>query len=400
MKDFFKEIRAYALKNALEHEGKSNSNSILNGLFSIGFEKKDIKKIMPEINSVLKEINSMGKEEQEKEYKKFEKFINERETRGNELPELKTKRKVIMRFSPSASGPLHIGHILTMGPNYLYVKRYGGKFYVRIEDTNPDNIYAKAYEMIEKESRWLCDEPIIIIQSDRIELYYKYVKKLLDTNAVYVCTCNSDEWKELIGKSKACPCRGMNDQKKRWEKMLKEYKEGKAVLRFKGDLKDKNPAFRDFPLARIKENKHHRQGKKYRVWPLMNLAVTVDDIEQGMTHIIRGKDQKDNAKRQEMIYKVLGKKYPWVGFIGRLHFTDLDVSTTKMREGIEQGKYSGWDDPKLPTVASLKKKGFNPETFWNFVIQRGISEADKTITQKDFYEILDKFSKLGKRKHI
>src|SRR4030042_256112 len=92
------------------------------------------------------------------------------------------------------------------------------------------------------------------------------------------------------------------------KKMLDKYgfREGQAVLRFKSDMKHKNPAMRDFPLARIVLTEHPRQKNKYRVWPLMNLAVTVDDIEMKMTHIIRGKDHLDNAKRQEMIYKVLG----------------------------------------------------------------------------------------------
>ena len=127
----------------------------------------------------------------------------------------------------------------------------------------------------------------------------------------------------------------------------------------------------------------------------MNLAITTDDIEQGMTHIIRGKNHKDNAKRQKMIYKALGKSknYPWTAFIGKLHFKDLTLSSSKIREEIEKGKYKGWDDPKLPTLASLKKKGYKPEVFWKFVEERGISEVDKTISQKDLLEVLDNFSK-------
>ena len=102
----------------------------------------------------------------------------------------------------------------------------------------------------------------------------------------------------------------------------------------------------------------------------MNLSVTVDDIELGITHIIRGKEHMDNAKRQEMIYNALGKKQcPWVGFIGRLHFKDLEISTSKMRKAIEEGKYSGWDDLRLPTAAALKKQGYKPESFWKFVEQ-------------------------------
>src|SRR3989338_965351 len=117
------------------------------------------------------------------------------------------------------------------------------------------------------------------------------------------------------------------------------YKEGVAVLRFKSSMADKNPAMRDFPLARINETEHPLQKKKYRVWPLMNLAVSVDDIEMGMTHIIRAKEHRDNAQRQEMIYKVLGKKYPWTAFLGRWHIKGMRLSATEITQGVKDGKY-------------------------------------------------------------
>lgn len=170
------------------------------------------------------------------------------------------------------------------------------------------------------------------------------------------------------------------------------YKEGEVVLRFKSDLNNPNPAFRDFPLARINETPHPLQKKKYRVWPLMNLAVPIDDIEMKMTHMIRGKDHKDNEPKQRMIFRILGKEYPWTAYIGRIHFKDLEMSKSAIRKDIEQGKYKGWDDPRLPTAASLKNK-YKPEAFWKFTEQRGISEADKIISQKDFFEVLDNFQK-------
>jgi glutamyl-tRNA synthetase len=172
------------------------------------------------------------------------------------------------------------------------------------------------------------------------------------------------------------------------------YEEGGAVLRFKSDMKAPNPAMRDFPLARINEAKHAIQGNKYRVWPLMNLAVAVDDIEMRISHTIRGKDHRDNAKRQEMIHKVLGKKSPWAGFLGRFNFKDMDLSTTKFRKEIESGVYSGWGDSRLPTIASLKKQGYKPDAFWKFAEQIGLSENDKTMDKREFFLLLDNFNKL------
>jgi glutamyl-tRNA synthetase len=186
---------------------------------------------------------------------------------------------------------------------------------------------------------------------------------------------------------------------KRWKKMLdksdKGFKQGEAVLRFKSNMKHKNPAMRDFPLARINTTKHPLQGTKYKVWPLMNLAVTVDDIETKMTHIIRGKDHRDNAERQKMMYEALGigKKFPWTGFLGRIHFKGMELSTREFRKGIEEGKYTGWDDPRLPTLLALKKQGCKPMAFWRFAERIGISENDKTFDKKEFFQLLDYFNR-------
>jgi len=396
-------IKAYALKNAVEHNGRAIIGAVVNSLFNEGLEKNKIKDIIPEVNSVLKQVNLMDLEEQKKHLSERENLIGHRPERDG-LPELLNvkKGKVITRMSPSPSGPLHIGHILTILPNFLYVQKYGGVFYIRIEDTNPENIYPKSYKMIEEEAKWLCKNKVkFVIQSKRMNLYYKYVEKLINKNSAYVCECDKEKFKQMILAKKPCACRGLakKEQLKRWRKMLSKdkggYKEGEAVLRFKSNLNDKNPAMRDFPLARINETKHYLQKNKFRVWPLMNLAVSVDDIEMKMTHIIRGKDHKDNAKRQKMIYKVLGKEkqYPKVFFIGRLHFKDLELSSSKMRKDIENGEYKGWSDKRLPTAASLKKQGYKPEVFWKFVEQRGISEADKIISKENFFQTLETFKK-------
>ncbi|MFQ5531413.1 MAG: glutamate--tRNA ligase family protein, partial [Candidatus Nanoarchaeia archaeon] len=217
----------------------------------------------------------------------------------------------------------------------------------------------------------------------------------------YVCTCSQEAFKNHISSKTNCPCRSLKVKENllRWKNMLNKngFKPGKAVLRFKSNMKDSNPAMRDFPLARVNEVLHPRTKNKYRVWPLMNLAVFSDDIEQGMTHIIRAKDHRDNAKRQGMIYAALkiGKnKIPWIGFLGKFHFKDFELSTRKILEGIKLKKYSGWDDPKLPTVASLKKQGYKPQAFWKFAERIGLSENDKLIDRKEFFTLLDNFNKI------
>ncbi len=398
MRDINKKTKAYALKNAIAHDGIAMQGPVIASLFNEGLKRGDVKKYVKKISEIILEVNNLSLENQKKEFEKLQKEVHERPAREGleELPN--AKKGIVTRFAPSASGPLHIGHALIFCLNFLYVKKYGGKFYVRIEDTNPDNVYKPAYKMIAEESEWLSNcKAKIVIQSDRMNLYYKYAKKLIERKGAYVCTCSSEKFKEFTESQKNCPCRRftVKENLERWDKMLDKYgfEAGEAVLRFKSDMKNKNPAMRDFPLARINETKHPLQGNKYRVWPLMNLAVAVDDIEMKITHIIRGKDHRDNARRQEMIYKILKRKFPWTAFLGRIHFKDMELSTTKMRKEIQEKKYKGWSDKRLPTLASLKKQGYRPEAFWKLAEQIGLSESDKNMDRAEYFQLLDNFNK-------
>ncbi len=416
MNNLDKKIRGYALKNAIAYDGKAQQGSVISALFHEGLKKEDMKKYGKKISEVVKEVNKLSLEEQKQEFEKLEKVVSERKEREG-LPEIPNvpKTGVVMRFAPAPSGPLHLGHIISNMISSLYVKKYGGKFYVRIEDTNPESIMPEAYEQIKKDCDWLFGNvKEYIIQSDRLKIYYEYAEKLIKKGVAYVCECPAETFKEMISNKQKCKCRDLdvNENMKRWKKMLdksqenkslarlsksqtKGYKEGEAVLRFKSSVDDANPAMRDFPLARINTHKHPKQGNKYRVWPLMNLSVTVDDIEYKMTHIIRGKDHMDNAKRQKMIYEVLGlgKKFPWTFFMGRIKFTDLALSKRKITKAIAEGEYSGWEDERLPTIASLRKRGYKPEAFAKLAELRGLSDVDKVMDSKDLFKLLDDFNK-------
>lgn len=402
MKNLSQKAKAYALKNAIAYNGKANQGAVISALFNEGLKKEKLKDYIKEISKIISEVNKLSLEKQKKEFEKLKTEVSERKVREGlpKLPNAK-KGKVIMRFAPSPSGALHIGHAMTASLSFLFVQKYGGKFYVRIEDTNPENIYKPAYKLIKQDADWLFDKKAeIVIQSGRMEIYYKYAENLIKKNSAYVCTCTGDEFREFVKQKKDCPCRKLDSKEnlERWKKMLdkKGYKVGEAVLRFRSGMQHLNPAMRDFPLARINETPHPLQKNKYRVWPLMNLAVAADDIEMKMTHIIRAKDHRDNALRQEMIYKVLGKKFPWTGFLGRFKFKDMELSATKMTQGIKDGKFSGWDDPRLPTIQSLKKQGYKPQAFWKFAERIGLTESDKVMDKKEYFQLLNLFNKNNK----
>jgi glutamyl-tRNA synthetase len=404
----FKDVaKAYALKNALSHNGKATQGAVIAGLFNVGLKREDVGKYSKDIQKIIDEVNSMAPTDQVMDYEELKEFVGARPERDG-LPELPNvgKKGVVMRFRPAPSGPLHLGHIISNLASSLYVKNYGGKFYVIIDDTDPSTTIKTAYDNLKKDCDWIFGNVSEYINaSDRMRLYYRYIERLLQKDAAYVCSCNPEDFREKHVKlKKDCPCRnlGIKEQLSRWEKMIDKdgYMEGNVVLRFKTPdthkgMMHKNPAMRDFPLARISEKEHPLQKNKYRVWPLMNLAVAVDDIELGMTHIIRGKDHRDNAERQKMIYEVLGivKDYPWNFFIGRIKFSDLVLSKREISKRIELGEFSGEDDEKLPTVSSLRKRNYKPLAFEKFIEQRGLTEVDKVISGKDLFDVIDRLNK-------
>lgn len=175
--------------------------------------------------------------------------------------------------------------------------------------------------------------------------------------------------------------------------MFTKYKQGEAVARLKTDLKNKNPAMRDFPLFRISDEEHPRQGKKFRVWPLMNMAVAVDDMEMEMTHVIRAKDHADNAKRQKMIFDIFQRTCPDTQFVGKINFKDLTVSASEITRGIKEKKYSGWDDISLPSLSALRRRGYTPEAFLKYAEDIGVTLTDKTVYKEDFFKALNHFNK-------
>lgn len=395
-------ILKYALQNAIRFDGKANTNAVLGKVLKEHPEYKEVlKEIKDKLLKIINEVNSLSLQEQKRNLESIapELLVVHYTERKNELPELKNAKKgeVIMRFEPSPSGPLHVGHAYVLGLNSEYCRMYDGKMILRIADTNPKNIYEESYNLIVDDANWVTKGNLseVIVQSDRMSLYYEYMEQLIRVGGTYICTCELEQYKELLIKSIACPCRELrsNEQFKRWEGMLSDYKQGSAVARLKTELTHKNPAIRDFPLCRIIETPHPRQGRKYRVWPLMNLAVAVDDIESKVTHVIRAKDHYDNAIRQRYIFDYLKKPFPQALFVGRINFIGLIVSCSKTRPLIEDGTYRGWDDIRLPFLQALMKRGFQPGAFIKYAITVGVTLNDKTVSKEDFFKSIEAFNR-------
>ena len=161
------------------------------------------------------------------------------------------------------------------------------------------------------------------------------------------------------------------------------FKEGEAVVRIKTDLSHPNPAVRDWPALRIintERHPHPRVGSKYRVWPLYNFACGIDDHLIGVSHIIRGKEHLTNQRRQEYMYKHLGWQYPEAIHYGRLKIKGASLSKSKIVEGIRNGTFRDWDDPRLATFAALRRRGISPEAIRRLIIDVGPKTADVGYT--------------------
>ncbi|MBI4918775.1 glutamate--tRNA ligase, partial [archaeon] len=396
MKDL---LRNYALQNAVKHEGKAQIGSVIGKLIQVKPElKSQLKDISKEVQEIVNEVNDLSVEEQTKELQEkapelLEEAPKEKRHGLKDLPNV--KGNVVLRFAPSPSGPLHVGHATVLSLNHLYAQKYKGKLLIRIEDTNPENIDPKAYELIPRDANWLTKNGVsqVIIQSSRLQIYHDYCERLIATGKAYVCTCDSEEFKKLVNNKEACPCREVPKQKQLvlWQRMFSDLKPGDAVVRIKTDLNNPNQAMRDWPAMRINDNPHPKV--KARVWPLMNFSVAVDDHEFGITHTIRGKDHMDNAKRQKYLLDDFQWSEPTHLFIGKTNFEGMNLSTSETRKKIEAGEYEGWEDIRLPFLGALRRRGYQPEAFLKFMEEMGISQNDKTVTKEDFFKAINYHNK-------
>ncbi|MAF50994.1 MAG: glutamate--tRNA ligase [Nanoarchaeota archaeon] len=391
-------ILKYVLQNAINYNGKANPGAIIGKVLQEKPNlKPKIKEISKEINKIVQDINKLNIEEQRTQLLSLDpKLLEKKEVKKKELPELNIKN-LVMRFEPSPSGALHIGHAYVLGLIHLVCKKNNGKLIVRIGDTNPGNIVKEAYDLIKEDANWLTNNSIdsFPIQSERLEIYYKYAKKVLELGKAYICTCDPEDARSKINSGKACPCRNLEakEQLERWKLMFSKYKPGDAVLRIKTDIEHKNPAMRDWPAFRISEKEHVKTKNKFRVWPLMNFAVTIDDHEMKVNVTIRAKEHRDNEKRQKYLYDYFKWESPKCLYVGRINFSDMKVSASLAKRMIKEKRRTDWDDIRLPFLPALRKRGYQPNALLKFAEEIGLSEADKVTNKKEFFKSINSFNR-------
>ena len=397
-----------AIQNAIEYSGKAAPGSVIGRLMSIRQDLRQYGKVLsPLIAQKVAQANKLASDEGLDYLRgilenEAPELLEEREkqVKREGLPELPNavKGKVVLRFAPNPNGPLSFGHARGIIINGEYAREYDGELILRFDDTDTTvkPPLVEAYDIIQHESEWLLGfKPHrVVIASDRIEEYYRHVDLMIDGDFGYVCQCSAEEFREFRVSKTNCPCRKyeVNYNKQLWNKMLDgTFKPGDAVVRVKTDMTLKNPALRDWPALRIQDtisNPHPREniGSKYRVWPLLDFQSAVEDHLQGVTHIIRGKDLMDSTRKQTLLYGHFGWEYPETMYWGRVKVHEWGgFSTSQMRKDIEDGKFSGWADPRLPTIAGLSGTGIQASALRNFWIELGVTQKDIAVPLATLY---------------
>lgn len=399
MDDSLKEkIRKLALQNAVEHEGKTQDKIILSkALGTIPELRSQVKEIAPIISSIVSSINQIPFEQQKSEIEKeFPDLLAEKPKKEERegLPPLEGAQQgnVITRFPPEPNGYPHIGHAKAAIIDEEYAKMYGGKLILRFDDTNPEAERLEYYAAIKVGLDWLgVKYDRVKNTSDDIELLYKKCLELINGGFAYLCTCKQETVSANRREMKACKCSlGDSEQNlERWEKMFSKYKQGEAIVRFRGDMKSENTVMRDPVMCRIIEAKHPILSDKYRVWPSYDFSVAIEDSIDGVTHAFRTKEYELRNELYYAILDALKMRKPKVIEFSRLGFEGMPVSKRILRPLIEECKVSGYDDPRLPTLEALKRRGITPEAIRKFVLSLGFTKAD-TLAPFDTLESLNR----------
>jgi glutamyl-tRNA synthetase len=379
MPDLAQIIRKYVLKNAFDY-GKANAGAVVGKVIAEAPDcKKDMKATMAKIDAEIASVSQLSKSEIEREMSRFEYAEKKEEKKELEIPGAEMG-KVVVRYPPEPNGWPHIGHAKAFCLSWSIAQRYTGRVLLRWDDTNPEAEKAEFLDAIRDGIRWLglhWDEEKYC--SDYLPQMYGLCEKLLNQADAYSCHCSQDEiskGRELM-KRCACASRPVPTHLEEWKKMLDgTTPQGTATIRLKGDMSSQNTVMRDPTLFRIITAPHYRQGTKYRVWPTYDFQGSVMDSVLDITVPIRSKEYELRDELYVFLLKKLGLRVPQMVSISRLSIKNAPVSKRLLRPLVESGKLSGWDDPRLPTLAGLKRRGILPQAIREFVLSFGISKVE------------------------
>ncbi|MFZ3356526.1 MAG: glutamate--tRNA ligase [Thermoplasmata archaeon] len=392
-------VRRLVLENALQHAGTPRAGPIVARLLATdatlrahaaelqGLVDRTVRDVqaLPEVDRVA-ELQALGGPEPDR--------VRAPKSETGDFPALPgaVDGKVVLRMAPFPSGALHIGHARMIYVNEYYRELYHGRLLLVFDDTvgsEEKRVEPEFFDLILQDLDRAGAKPdAIFYKSDRVPQFYPWARRLIDRRAAYVCTCSAELLRSNRAAGVACPERGqsMATTLDLWERMLSgAFAPGSAVLRLKTDMADPDPAFRDRVLMRISDFDHPRVGRKYRVWPMLEFSWAVDDLELGVTHVLRGKDLMIEGRMQSYIWNVLDLHGPPFIHWGILRIREAKVSKSKSYLEVKSKLYDGWADPRTWSLRSLARRGISSAAIRKFTLSFGMSLADIEVPAETLY---------------
>ena len=294
-------------------------------------------------------------------------------------------RKIHTRFPPEPNGYLHIGSAKAIWINAQTAKKYGGEFNLRYDDTNPSKEDTEYVNSIYEDLKWLGAEPTggVYYGSDYFDKCYEYAIKLIKDGKAYVCDLSAEEMKEYRGtltqpgKNSPYRDRSIEENLDLFERMKNgEFPDGSKTLRAKIDMASPNINMRDPAIYRILRAHHHRQGDKWCIYPLYDYAHPIQDAIEGITHSLCSLEFENHRPLYEWVVDNIGfENKPKQREFARLNVTYTVMSKRYLRYLVENNMVDGWDDPRMPTLCGLRRRGYTPASIIDFVSRAGVAKA-------------------------
>ena len=302
----------------------------------------------------------------------------------------KNNGRVVTRFPPEPNGYLHIGLAKSISINFgIALENEGGVCHLRFDDTNPSKENIEYIESIKSDILWLGFDwgKHLYYASDNFEKLYQYAVQLIKDGKAYVCNLSAEEIREhrgtltKPGKESPYRNRSVKENLELFEQMRKgELEDGSHVLRAKIDMASPNLNMRDPVLYRIRHESHHRTGDKWSIYPMYDFAHCLSDSIEGITHSICTLEFEDNRLLYDWILNTLNVDcHPQQIEFARLNLSYTIMSKRELRQLVEEGYVSGWDDPRMPTISGLRRRGYTAEAIRSFCERIGIAKSNSVI---------------------
>ena len=298
--------------------------------------------------------------------------------------------KIHTRFPPEPNGYLHIGSVKAICINTDVANKYAGLFNLRYDDTNPAKESDEFVRSIREDLEWLNASPTggVYYGSDYFGKCYEFAVQLIKQGDAYDCDLSKDDLADYKGTDRAAASkespyrnRSVEENLALFERMKNgEFEDGARTLRAKIDPSSDNPYLRDPVIYRIKHIHHHRQGDEWCVYPMYDFAHPIQDALEGITHSLCSSEFRNHRPLYDWVVNKIGfEKKPHQWEFGRMNITYTVMSKRYLRQLVEEGHVDGWDDPRLPTLKGLRRRGYTPEALFTFVREAGVTNTDHTV---------------------